>query len=192
MTALCNPRDTDDQSSFSSDKKRKIQYFDGMAMAEFHSLPLTAEDKKNSFQISFVDRLLEELSIIKGVEKFSPQINEMGNRLRSMEGNSVFLHGDLFYGNRFGSFHCCEPVTGVCDFATSGVGPKELDFLSKGGLSSEYQEYFLEGYCDGGGEEPKPKNIDILYDFFLLRQDIIQESHILEVDCTTISELKMF
>lgn len=157
MTKLRFPLDQKTVDGTSHAKWQKHAYQLGRVAAAFHQLPVTEDDlgllKRHPYKRHL--KFLREHPLADENEDIIAEAHEL---IELLEGESVFLHMDMHPFNVF-TKKIGSPITGVCDFAHSGFGVKEMDFPLP-----HYSDFepFKKGYIDAGGGEPNENNLKIL------------------------------
>jgi len=115
----------------------------GKALAALHALPLT-RDEKAQISCSPMQFNLDWLEKQGQTYGAAGKAQELAHALKTMAGEPVFIHNDFHQKNLFARSYGA-PISGVCDFCCSGMGPREMDFYPFLG-DKAVEKSFLDSY----------------------------------------------
>lgn len=160
MTKLNSVLSFNDVEGADSKVLARHAYAAGVTAAQIHQLNISVSDKEKLTRdaVEMSERRLRSHPM---AEKHIDDIEQVISLMNSAEGEKVFVHGDLHTENL-----CAESVgkkiTGVLDFACSGMGVKEGDFALYIGRGEDVESAFLKGYREVSDIPVNERNLEII------------------------------
>lgn len=160
MTKLNNVLSFNDANDADSRILARHAYETGIVVAQLHKLNISVSDQKKLTR-NVVEMSEHRLRSHPMAEKHIDDIERVISLMNSAEGEQVFVHADLHTENL-----CAEGVgkkiTGVLDFACSGMGVKEADFARYMGQGEDIEKAFLKGYREVSDALVNERNLEII------------------------------